>query len=212
MPSGRCPARATPPRATCSPSTVPVDDTTVRRRCSPLRCPTRWPCTRPARHRRRPHRGALVVLAAKAGIDADRARAGSASVRCRSTRPQVHGHLPLVGPRGPNSDVLVCVKGAPDVLLGGAPRRRRRRRRVADRRHGPRGSTADNDRLPPRACGCWPSPPALRLRRAGRRHRRRPRPLDRPSSTLEVLVGIVDPPRPEARDAIAPVPLGRASP
>jgi Ca2+-transporting ATPase len=154
-----------------------------------------------------PTEAALVVAAAKVGFDAPTAR---------RERPRL-GEVPFdsahkfmatfhrVDPADPASDVLVCVKGAPDVLLG----------RAAtyvdddgDERPldgmGLAARNADNDRL---------ASQGMRVLALATRRLPAAEVLDGDGAVadpdrwitelvLEALVGIVDPPRTEARDAI----------
>jgi Ca2+-transporting ATPase len=155
-----------------------------------------------------PTEAALVVLAAKAGLDA--------AVE-RTRRPRL-GEVPfdsatkfmatfhLVDPDDAASDVLVCVKGAPDVVMGlcsavvapdgsvQAFDESERRSRLADNerlgKQGMRVLAVATRRLPAAdvvdAAGAVADPERWIA-----------------DLQLELLVGIVDPPRSEARDAIA---------
>ena len=154
-----------------------------------------------------PTEAALVVLAAKVGVDAPSAR---------RDRPRL-GEVPFdsahkfmatfhwADPEDPNSGVLVCVKGAPDVLLD-----RSATYVEGDGTEAPldamarAGRQADNDRLASQgmrvlAVATRELPAADVLAADGT-----VADPDRwiTDLTLEVLVGIVDPPRSEARDAI----------
>jgi Ca2+-transporting ATPase len=155
-----------------------------------------------------PTEAALVVLAAKAGLDA-------ATERTR--RPRL-GEVPfdsatkfmatfhLVDPDDAASDVLVCVKGAPDVVMG-----------LCSSIVTPDGSLqvfdeaerglrlADNERL---------GKQGMRVLAVATRRLPAAQVVDASGAVadpeqwmaelqLELLVGIVDPPRSEARDAIA---------
>ena len=155
-----------------------------------------------------PTEGALVVLAAKAGIDA---------VAMRERHPRV-GEVPfdsatkfmatftLTDPGAADGEVLLCVKGAPDVVLA-----------LCDRMSGPgdRESTLDDharDAL--RARNEEFGSEGLRVLALATRRIAAHELLGDDhgvvdpeswvhSLCLDALVGIVDPPRSEARDAIA---------
>ena len=151
-----------------------------------------------------PTEGALIVLAAKGGIDLDGARERYPRVaevpfdsdyKFMATfhrMTDVHGH-----------DVIRCfVKGAPDVLLDRAgvvldPRRRH----DPDRRRAP-SSGARRERPDGRVGRARDGggPPRLRSRRRSTRPRRTS--TTSATSTLLAMVGIVDPPRAEAKVAI----------
>ena len=108
-------------------------------------------------------------------------------------------------PEDPNSDVLVCVKGAPDVLLGRSTTFVEGDGTVAPLDTMARaGRQADNDRL---------AAEGMRVLAVATRELPASAVLGPDGAvadperwieelTLEVLVGIVDPPRAEARDAI----------
>ena len=152
-----------------------------------------------------PTEGALVVLAAKGGVDPDaHARAlparRDAAVRCGL---QVHGHVPRDGGRRGQA-------GHPGVRQGRpGPAARAGDLGPWSRWHAT--SPIDQVREPypgrerparrRRACGSWPPASATSIRR---RSTRTPTSC-RSISDLQLLaiVGIVDPPRAEARDAIA---------
>ena len=154
-----------------------------------------------------PTEAALVVVAAKAGVDAPTAR---------RRRPRL-GEVPFdsahkymatfhrIDPEDPGSDVLVCVKGAPDVVAalstayldGDGHVRPLAGEAQAARR-------ADNERMA--AAG-------MRVLAVATRRLAAADVLDADGTVadpvrwiadleLEVLVGIVDPPRTEARHAI----------
>ena len=125
----------------------------ARQRCL---CPRR-------RDRRRPTEAALVVLAAKGGVDVDETRRHSrASPRCRST-PSTSSWRRSTRSRRPAGSVVLCfVKGAPDVLLARSPRGPRRRRLRSRRASARDAKLAENDVSPARACGCLRSPPRHR--------------------------------------------------
>ena len=151
-----------------------------------------------------PTEGALVVAAARAGIDA---------ATVRGTYPRV-GEVPFDSAakfmatfhRTPDGDVLVCVKGAPDVLLGRATT-------FVDGDgtthpldpEATAARSADNHRMA--SAGMRVLALATRRLPAGDVLDADGRVADPgiwiADLTLEALVGIVDPPRPEARAAIA---------
>ena len=150
-----------------------------------------------------PTEGALVVLAAKGGIDVEETRRGlprvaevpfDAEYKLMATFHEVDGRRRTV--------VRCFVKGAPDVMLGRVDARTRRRRH--DRLRSPtlrRGCSPRTAGSPARACACSLSPAATST----------PRPFDPNGDLLDLvndlqllaLVGIVDPARKEAKDAIA---------
>ena len=152
----------------------------------------------------RPDRGALVVAAAKAGLHKRRARAHAVRGCTRSRSPRRRKRM---------TTLHATHRGALDRLrqgcAGGHPRR-------AASRSGcrpesvPLDATARSDVLGAAQrhgcaarCGCW------RLRA------KRRRPLPRTPSTGMTflgLVGMIDPPRPEARAAIAHVRGSRHPP
>ncbi len=154
-----------------------------------------------------PTEAALVVVAAKVGIDApaarrDRVRLGEVPF---DSAHKFMATFHWSDPEDSNSDVLVCVKGAPDVLLdrattfvdGDGSERPLDAMALAARR-------ADNDRLA--AQGMRVLAVATRELPAGDVLGPDGEVADpdrwMSELTLEVLVGIVDPPRSEARDAI----------
>jgi Ca2+-transporting ATPase len=154
-----------------------------------------------------PTEAALVVLAAKAGVDAP-------TVRARQPRL---GEVPFdsatkymatfhrCDPEDPTSDVLVCVKGAPDVVM----------RRVTEfvEPHGGVGAFDARARAASDADVDVLGTQGMRVLAIATRTIPATDALDLDGSVsdpehwitdlrLELLVGIVDPPRVEARDAI----------
>ena len=155
-----------------------------------------------------PTEAALVVLGAKAGVHATEAR---------TRRPRL-GEVPfdsatkfmatfhLVDPDDPQSDVLLCVKGAPDVVLGLSTSfadATGGQQELIDSERGFR--RAENDRL---------ASQGMRVLAVATRQLAASEVLDANGAVvspeswitdlrLELLVGIVDPARTEARDAIA---------
>ena len=200
----RCPARATPPRAASGPPTGPPLPATVEQTLLAMAL-----CTdaelRDDEVIGDPTEGALLVLAEKGGIDVGCTAPGQAAGARGAVRLglQVHGDLPPLDDDRDDREVVRCfVKGAPDVLaaradryLGGTDILRVRRRRSPPLRPGQRRACRRA------ACGCiavgaedFP-PPSFDS-------------VDDPKDLLDrivlvALVGIVDPPRPEARKAIA---------
>ena len=150
---------------------------------------------------------AVVALAAQGGIDVADARA---------THPRV-GEVPfdsatkfmatyhLVNPADPAAGVLLCVKGAPDVLVDRATRFVEGDGTVVTLdEEGRAGRQADNNRM---------ASMGMRVLALATRRLDATDVLDTDGTvadpnrwvedlTLEGLVGIVDPPRPEARAAI----------
>ena len=155
-----------------------------------------------------PTEAALVVMAAKAGLDAPTERA----LRPRlaevpfDSATKFMATFHLADPNSPNGDVLICVKGAPDVVLG-----------MSTTFSEPDGSEqaldaaargfrrSDNDKL---------ASQGMRVLAVATRRVPASQIIDangtvtKPESwisdlRLELLVGIVDPARTEARDAIA---------
>lgn len=155
-----------------------------------------------------PTEAALVVLGAKAGLDAAVERA---------LRPRL-GEVPFdsatkymatfhrIDPDDPQSDVLLCVKGAPDVVLGLASTFAGQDGIELPLSEAERGfRRAENDRL---------ASQGMRVLAVATRRLSAIEVIDtegvvvRPDTwvnelRLELLVGIVDPARTEARDAIA---------
>ncbi len=155
-----------------------------------------------------PTEAALVVLGAKAGLDA---------VVERALRPRL-GEVPFdsatkymatfhrLDPDDPQSDVLLCVKGAPDVVLGLSSTFAGQdgiEQLLTESERGFRG--AENDRL---------ASQGMRVLAVATRRLSAAEVLNfdevivDPEAwvtelRLELLVGIVDPARSEARDAIA---------
>ena len=150
-----------------------------------------------------PTEGALVVLAAKGGLDVEETRTAyprvaevpfDAEYKLMATFHEMED--------GGRTVVRCFVKGAPDVLLA-----RSSRYLDADGSSAPMaptrpiGCSPRTTGWPARACGCWPSPGATST----------PPPFDPAGDLLALvsdlellaLVGIVDPPRKEAKDAIA---------
>ena len=150
-----------------------------------------------------PTEAALVVLAAKGGLDVDETRRAYPRVAEVPFDSEYKFMATFHEMEEDGRKVVRCfVKGAPDVLLA-----RSSHVRDADGSSRPgrrRGATVCSPRTtgsPARACACSPSPRATSTR---------PRStpvgslLDEVQGlTLLALVGIVDPPRKEARDAIA---------
>ena len=155
-----------------------------------------------------PTEAALVVLGAKAGLDA---------VAERSRRPRL-GEIPFdsatkymatfhrVDPDDPQSDVLLCVKGAPDVVLGLSSTFTSAAGDSVALSDAERGFRhAENDRLASQgmrvlAIATRQVSAADVLDASGLIRDPEPWVAD---LQLELLVGIVDPARTEARDAIA---------
>ncbi len=143
-----------------------------------------------------PTEGAVVVLAAKAGLDVEETRAEHPRV----AEVPFDAAYKLMATFHEIDDELVCfVKGAPDVLLA-----RSARYLTADGGSAPlddegaRASSRRTTRSRARACACWPSRAApSRATSSGRpaRHGARPRA---PRARRDR-----GPPRREARDAIA---------
>jgi P-type Ca2+ transporter type 2C len=155
-----------------------------------------------------PTEAALVVLGAKAGLDA---------VVERARRPRL-GEVPFdsatkymatfhrLDPDDPQSDVLLCVKGAPDVVLGLSSTfagQDGTELPLSESERGFRG--AENDRL---------ASQGMRVLAVATRRLSAAEVVDAEGVVvhpdtwvselrLELLVGIVDPARTEARDAIA---------
>ncbi len=150
---------------------------------------------------------AVVALAAQGGIDAGDAR---------EKHPRI-GEVPfdsatkfmatyhLVDPEDPTAGVLLCVKGAPDVLLGRATRFIEGDGSVVTLDDEARAARqADNNRM---------ASMGMRVLALATRHLGTADVLGADGTianpdqwiddlTLEGLIGIVDPPRPEARAAI----------
>ncbi len=155
-----------------------------------------------------PTEAALVVLAAKAGLDA---------VVERALRPRL-GEVPFdsatkymatfhrIDPDDPQSDVLLCVKGAPDVVLGLSSTFAGQDGIELLLSESERGfRRAENDRL---------ASQGMRVLAVATRRLSAAEVIDTEGVVvhpdawvselrLELLVGIVDPARTEARDAIA---------
>ena len=154
-----------------------------------------------------PTEAALVVLAAKVGLDAPTER---------SLRPRL-GEVPFdsatkfmatfhrVDPADPTSDVLICVKGAPDVVMArcstfvepAGTEAPMGEGELVDRHSDNERLAAQGMRVLAVATRVVPNDDVFGADGA----------LDDPerwidSLCLQVLVGIVDPPRIEARDAI----------
>ena len=155
-----------------------------------------------------PTEAALVVLGAKAGLDApiERTRRPRLGEVPFDSASKFMATFHLVDPERPDGEVMVCVKGAPDVVMG-----------RCSTMSNPDGSTidldehqrafrlADNDRL---------AGQGMRVLAVATRRIASVDVLDAHGVVidperwvtdlrLELLVGIVDPPRTEARDAIA---------
>ena len=150
-----------------------------------------------------PTEGALVVLAAKGGIDAVSTREGTAGRRAAVRRGlQADGHVPPDEKRvGPGGDPVLRQGRTGPAAGPGRHGRRRRRRDGTSRRRIPAAVPGRE----PVARGAGP---------AGDRHRAQgldPAPFDPGADLLPLvtglellaLVGIVDPPCPAARASIA---------
>ncbi len=155
------------------------------------------------RDRRRPDRGGARR---PRGEGRDRRRRDAAPLPARGRgavrlRVQAHGDLPRDGGRG--RKVVRCfVKGAPDVLLARSSHDPGRGRLDRSRRRRPRPRPGRE--RPSRRRGAAGAGRGLARHRPGRVRPRRRRCSTRSQGlTLLALVGIVDPPRKEAKDAIA---------
>ena len=149
-----------------------------------------------------PTEGALVVLAAKGGVDPDLTRERYpriAEVPFDAAYKFMATFHEMKDEEGQDV-VRAYVKGAPDQLLARAST-------PSHRTAAPCRSTQVRDRTwrrtsasAPRACGSWQPPSATSTRRNSTPRRTSCR--SSATSTLLALVGIVDPPRPEAKLAI----------
>ena len=155
-----------------------------------------------------PTEAALVVLGAKSGLDAiaERARRPRLGEDPFDSATKFMATFHRLDPEDPQSDVLLCVKGAPDVVLGlssafADPQGNEQLLSDSDRgfRH------AENDRLASQGMRVL----AVATRRLSASEViSADGAITRPEEwvadlRLELLVGIVDPARTEARDAIA---------
>lgn len=136
-----------------------------------------------------PTEGALLVLATKAGVDVDAMRA--ARPRLREVPFDAEYKFMATFHRGPGDLVRCFVKGAPDVLAGmacldSAARHTYERDNAALAGRGMRVLAVGMQDVPAAALDAADDPKQL---------------LD--DVTLLALVGIVDPPRPEVRRALA---------
>ena len=159
-----------------------------------------------------PTEGALVVLAEKGGLDAAATRARVPARRRAAVRLrlQADGDLPPDAGRGRDATSSAASSRARPTSCSRAARSRSTRtcapvaadddfRRALPRRE--RSGSAS------RACACW----RPRARTSTRRRSTRAPTCSRSSTglTLLALVGIVDPPRPQAKAAIAEAQVGR---
>ena len=155
-----------------------------------------------------PTEAALVVMAAKAGLDAgvERVRRPRLAEVPFDSATKFMATFHLLDPDDPSSDVLVCVKGAPDVVLGRsgsfADPQGEYRELDDDERNARR---SENERLAARG---------MRVLAVATRQIPASEVIGIDGSVvepesfiadlrLELLVGIVDPARSEAREAIA---------
>ena len=151
-----------------------------------------------------PTEGALVVLAAKGGVDPTLTREQYPRV---ATLPFDAAYKLMATFHRMTDDagkdvIRAYVKGAPDQLLARADGRPRAgRRRGPGRRRSATTTWPRTSGSARRACASWR--PARRTSTRRRSTRTPTCCRSSTASTLLALVGIVDPPRPEARDAIA---------
>ena len=185
-------------RGRSSPSPVPPVPDFTRRRSG-------WPSTSDATvgddgDDRRPDRAALVVLAAKLGVNAEeRAPYPRLAAVPFDSAYKFMAAFHRVRVDG-SEHVIELVKGGPDVVFRALHPRRRPAQRLAgsDRRVG--GPRRSNARMGEQDCACWLSRPP-RGRRRAERDGRRPDVLTQDLAFVG-MAGMIDPLRAEAKDAV----------
>ena len=135
-----------------------------------------------------PTEGALLGLAALVGLDPDSAAAARPRI---AEIPFDSTHKFMATFHREGDGVLVCVKGAPDVLLGRAVLDDATRQQFADENEALAGAAMRVLALASRRLPATSFDPAGDLMPWA------------DALTLEALVGIIDPPRAEAKEAIA---------
>ncbi len=135
-----------------------------------------------------PTEGALLGLAALAGLDPDSAAAARPRI---AEIPFDSAHKFMATFHRDGDDILVCVKGAPDVLLGRAVLDDATRQRFADENEALAGEAMRVLALASRRLPSADFYPGVDLM-----------PWVE-GLTIDALVGIIDPPRAEAKEAIA---------